>query len=328
MICVPAPVKGRVNEDACYFVTNTDESLAVVIDGASQRIKLPQLDTLIDAAGLPANATAAAFVATQTRNFIAGNTHLPPEELIIGANDHLRARLETVINPLSAAAIAALLPEYADMLWDDPRLLRLMLPACVVTVARINHAENTLDFAHIGDTALIAFYESGEVEQVTADQMDRHDRDALKLALNVQAEAGAAHLSDVLDHPRVATKNEGNGIYHNYVDDNGATDQRLGVGVIDGLPEISAYIQTGQLSLDGVESLLLCSDGFPLPAPLDESDTQRTQRLKDMHRHISQHGLRDYVDHLRQVEADDWHRDAFPRFKVHDDATGLLLRLT
>ena len=102
----------------------------------------------------------------------------------------------------------------------------------------------------------------------TGDQMGSHDAEALKLARRIQAERGAAHLADVLDDPRVLEFNWRNGLYHNYVDVDGHVDRSMGVGIINGLPQLEAYLQQETLGLTDVCGVLVCSDGFPWPAPL------------------------------------------------------------
>jgi serine/threonine protein phosphatase PrpC len=326
IVCEAASTEGRVNEDACYVASDSIESLAVAIDGASQRIELPILQQLIKKTDLPEGTTAAALVAQHTRDFIKDNPQLSPFDLISKANQAWREQLETLINPLTAENIARLLPQHSAMLNDDPRLLRLTLPACVLTVAKINHAKHTLSFAHAGDTALFAFYKNGDVQQITGDQMGFHDQQALDIALNIKAETGAKHLSEVLKNPRVTKQNVGNGIYHNYVDEHGKTDNSLGVGVVDGLHELDAYIEVGKLDIEPLEGVLLCSDGIPLPGLVDETQIQAQERLQTMKNIIMEEGLDQYLTHLRQIEVQDKHLDRFPRFKIHDDATAILLR--
>lgn len=328
IVCQTAPTPNRINEDACLYLSNASMTLAAVIDGASQRIAVPAIQQLAEQAQPNQPTTTAAYVAQLTRDYIQDHPHLTPSALITGANDHLRAQLSTVIDPFSASTFAKHVPDQAELLQADARWIRLMLPVCVATVIKIDHLTNELTFAHVGDTALFTFNRSGDIERITADQMDAHDAAALNRAQTIKTETGATHLADVLNHPDVSAYNRNNGLYHNFVDENGYPDTTQGVGAIDGLPEISAYIQTGQLKTDTLEGLLLCSDGFQLPAPLNESAEQTATRLMHMREWLTRNGLREYLNYLRQVEADDHTRDRFPRFKIHDDATGIYLRFT
>ena len=322
-----APTENRVNEDAYHFATDSTESLIAVIDGASQRIKLPILQKLVDKAGLPEETTPPAFVAQHTAKFIKEHPQLSPFDLIVGANQSVRQELASVFNPFTLENIVRVIPEYAAMLRDDPRLLRLLLPACVLTVAKINYADNLLTYAHVGDTALFVFYKDGHVQKITSDQMISHDGRALRFAQNVQMEKQAPHLYDVVHLPEVIEQNMKNAIYHNYVDEQGAVNPSLGVGVIDGLPELASYVEVGELKLENVEGILLCSDGMLL-APLDESQTEEQKRYQTMKDSIIKHGLQTHIEQLRQVEVQDAYCDLYPRFKIHDDVSAIYLRFS
>jgi hypothetical protein len=157
--------------------------------------------------------------------------------------------------------------------------------------------------------------------------MGNHDGEVFQLARKLQAESGAANLADVLDHVQVAEANRLNGLYHNYVDAQGATDLKVGVGVINGLPELETYLQRGTIDLHEVSGVLLCTDGFLWPAPLDESIADREKRFQNMRERIERDGLRGYYRDLRAVQAADAIRDAYPRFKIHDDCTAIFVEL-
>ena len=45
LICEPAPIAGRLNEDACFAYSDAETVTAVAIDGATQRIDVPDLYT-------------------------------------------------------------------------------------------------------------------------------------------------------------------------------------------------------------------------------------------------------------------------------------------
>jgi hypothetical protein len=254
------------------------------------------------------------------------NIQRDPIEMILAANAELRHRLERV-SPLTAADFAQLAPEHAAMLSDDPRLIRLMLPVCVATVVKLDLVNHKASFAHVGDTALYVFHTDGRVSQVTADQMGQHDDRAVQAALTVKAESNAPHLVDVVKHERVTTINKRNGIYHNYVDTTGAPDTTIGVGVINGLPQIETYIQTGMIDLDTVAGLVVCSDGFPLPALWNETPEQTEQRLGIMRDLLFREGIENYFAYLRSIEASDPTLDKYPRFKCQDDTSGVFVEL-
>ncbi len=97
--------------------------------------------------------------------------------------------------------------------------------------------------------------------------------------------------------------------------------------MINGLPDISAYIQTGTFDLEPVAGLLVCSDGFPLPATWEESPEHTEARLHTMRDLLFDEGIEAYFAHLRRLQADDDTLDRYPRFKTHDDSTGIFIKL-
>ena len=304
-------------EDACLALCDGSRALLLAVDGAAQRLTTSATDALC------AGQSGAAFAAALTRTVVASDPWADPAALLLRANDALRAALESVYGTLTAEAIAAREPQIAAAWADDPRRVRLALPVCVATLAQIDLRAGTIRWAHAGDTALYLFAHDGTVIEATTDQMGPHDRAALALALHRQAMCGAPHLADVLADPAVLEANRTNGLYHNYVGPDGAPDP-AGVGVINGLPELAHYIETGTTSLEEIGAALVCTDGFPWPAAWDEDDSGRAERLRAMRGRIRRDGLRGYYDALMAAQAADATRDQFPRFGIHDDTTAVL----
>jgi len=326
LLCEPAPIAGRVNEDACFVYSDADTVTAAVIDGATQRIGVPSLYAPPGREPDAQKITGARFAAQLSQHTMYQNVHCDPADMILAANTALRKRLE-LASVITAEALAQLAPQHAPLLNEDPRMIRLMLPVCVATVVKIEMANHEASFAHVGDTALFVFHKDGRVSQLAEDQMGQHDDAAIEAALALKAELNAPHLSDVVGHERVVRINKRNGLYHNYVDASGAPDTTLGVGVINGLPEIQAYIQTGTIDLSAVEGLLVCSDGFPLPAPWDDTLEQAEKRAHTMRDVLFTEGIEAYVSHLRTVQERDHGLDQYPRFKPHDDTAGVFVVL-
>ncbi|MBN1565946.1 MAG: protein phosphatase 2C domain-containing protein [Anaerolineae bacterium] len=315
----------RINEDAYYTFSHNQDMLLAVIDGASQRLKTTRTQALFATYGT--EVTAARYATLLTRDtFAQYNTH-SPKDMLLAANTQLRQQLISIYGELSPTALLKAEPHLTE-LQADPRLIRLALPVCVATVAKVDLAKRQLVFAHAGDTALFVFYENGQVSQLTHDQMGQHDDRALVLAKSIQKELNKPQLVDVLSDPCIIEINRVNGIYHNYVDAQGEIDRNVGVGVINGLPQLAAYIQEGSLSLAGVNGILVCSDGFIWPARWSENDHMRQERLRLMKTHICEHGLSGYLDALRQTETADSSHNTYPRFKQHDDATAVYLELS
>ena len=322
IISEAANLPGRLNEDACYLQAAADHALAVVADGAAQR-----LPTTRTAALFGAHQGGARYAAYLTCAVAGDFQHEHPANILLAANQTLHDRLGEVYGEISAAALVEHEPELAEAFTDDERLVRLALPACVATAVRLDLPNQSLTFAHAGDTALLLFYTDGRVQEVTHDQAGEHDNRALYVARTLHIESDLPHFADALPHDSVQAANRKNGLYHNYVDAYGATNPDLGIGVINGLPQLADYLQHGDLGLDGVAALLVCSDGFLWPSRWGESVTEKAERYQHMRGLIEQGGLKEYVGALREIEAQDSSRDLYPRFKVHDDATAVYVEL-
>lgn len=321
-----APLPNRLNEDACAVRTDGESIALFVADGAKQRLPTDQTKALFEQYGAGVNAARFASQTARAVFYQSGDPFDPPA-FLLRANQQIRDGLIQVYGELSANALRQREPQLAAYLDEDPRLMRLALPACVATAVHIDRGQNRLTYAHAGDTMLLLFHADGGISIPTGDQMDNYDEEALQLARQVQADHAADHLSDVLHDVRVDDRNRRNGLYHNYVDAAGTPDPAIGVGILNGLPELAAYMQQGHIELNGVQGVLVCSDGFPWPAPLAESADARAARYQAMRERIERDGMNGYFEALSRVKQADSSRDLYPRFKVQDDCTGIYVEL-
>jgi serine/threonine protein phosphatase PrpC len=317
----------HLTEDSYHLASNGDQIVALVADGAPQRVKTTEkMRPMLDTYG--PETTPGRYASLLARDVIARQTTESPtitlKDAVIAANDSLRAGLESIYGELSAQAVLAHQPELS-FLRDDPRLLRLILPVCCVTAARVDLRAGRLEYAHGGDTGLFLFHRDGRVTRATRDQMLQHDSAAVRMALALQHKSGAPDLVSVIRHEKVAEVNVGNGIYHNYEDEHGQADATVGVATINGLPSLAAYVETGSFPLDDLDAILLCSDGFYYPAPLEESEAEARARYRLMREEIEAGGLTGYIAALRAAEQSDPGFTKYPRLGQFDDATAVYI---
>lgn len=321
------PDATRINEDACYFGGTGDERYLLVADGASVRASTAALERFLAERAI--GQTAASYAARLTRDvaaqLIGSGSHPSPEALLLAANAALRTMVEEIYGGITGDAFRESAPDL-HLLDDDPRLLRLALPVCVATAVRIDLDAATLQFAQAGDTALFIRRENGVVSCV-AGPSERRDRIALGSAWEQQQAHPGSHVADFLQDGETRERNRYNGIYHNYVDANGNIDHSVGVGVINGLPQLAEYIEQGSLDLADVCGVLVCSDGFIWPSPWEETPSQAEERVQRMWQLLANEGVGGYLRRLRAVEREDVQLDSYPRFKVHDDATAIYVEL-
>ena len=323
----------RLNEDAWLALGAGplgETILAAAIDGATTRLTPPALQDYLD--WQPQPLTPAAFAARLVRDSLARQigAGCPPDlrTLLLEANDDLGRALIELFGALTLDALR--LP---DRLSHDPRLVRLGLPAAVMTLIEVDPRALTLRFAHAGDTALLVAYTDGRYVMPVR-QRAAFDGDLLRLVQRLRAETPGLSFRQAARHLEVQRKNLFNALAHNYVDEHGLPQPSRGIGVLDGLPELRYFVQTGEVSLEGALFVCVMTDGLLWPASAEEvfatdpahADALRRERFAFMAGQIAEHGLRGYLAQLRAAEAADPDHERYPRLKTHDDATGVLLR--
>jgi len=332
ILSVASPNTRQKNKDAWLVLENISPPgyvIAAVIDGAGARLKIPKLEAALQEHYH--SITAAAFAAAQVRTSLISQLNARPgmslQSALLGANKALRESLIEIIGDFSAKNILALADGLSEN--EDPRRIRLALPACVVTLARLDYTHHQLDYAHAGDTSLLEIRHDGDVIRHTTDQMGPYDEAVLHQAAHLRQIKGLPHIADAVALPEVRRLNIENGLRHNYVDTQGHTHPGDGCGVLDGLPELADYIETGTLPADPAQTAGFCllSDGLELLAPLNETAQQQDDRLQQMGALIKSRGLSGLFEALQQMITADSHFDQYPRMKMQDDATGVYLQI-
>lgn len=329
---------GRLNEDAWIALPAgalDQRTVIAAIDGATTRLTPPPLQRHLDT--LPERLTPAAFSARLVRDSLLGQIVAGPlpdlRTLALHANAALGRALTTIFGDLTLEALQ-FPPEVYATLAHDPRLIRLGLPASVMTLAQVELAENTLHYAHMGDTLLLVAYQDGRVEVPTLSGLDDSERGIKQHILAARQADPDRSLRELTQSPEVRRFNLNSGLRHNFVDEHGLPQPAQGIGVLDGLPELRYFVQTDSLALTGVAFVCVLSDGLEWHASAEEIFTEdadhaadlQQQRFAKMAREIETRGLNGYLRLLRDTERADADHERFPRMKTHDDATGVLLR--
>jgi hypothetical protein len=291
-----------------------------VIDGASARL-IPA--ALADALGRRSPAVLAAETARASLlQQLNQDCRLDLSQALLKANQALAEQVAALVGGFDEAHLLSLMGEPPGA---DPRRARLALPACVATAARLDLQANRLEFAHAGDTSLIEVLRSGETLRHTRDQMGPFDQAMLRQAAAARQAAGLEHLRQAIRLPQVREIDLENGLRHNYQDEQGRTHPGQGCGVLDGLPALADYLETGILEIDPQRTLGYCllSDGLELLAPLDETPAQAAARLRRSGEILARDGLGGLYKAMRRMAAGDPDFDEYPRAKAQDDATGV-----
>ncbi|MCI0709281.1 MAG: protein phosphatase 2C domain-containing protein [Chloroflexi bacterium] len=333
VVCQGAPDLNRANEDSFIAYEQNDRQPRYVLAAIDGATSVAFYEPLVDYLRRERNGiTPAALAASVTRDAILTylgtfpkQEEINPRNLLLHANNRLRDLLDDVaVGIFDAEYILHHFPHYNDILYDH-RKIRLFLPAAAATLVVIDTSVQTLYYGQLGDTTLALCYADGSVE-IPGREATRSYDSALFAAVQ-QVSARGMTVIDVIQSPLIQSLNHNHRIFHNFVDDNGHTVPERGVGVINGLPELEDYIKTGVVSLQHVEAVMLMSDGFEWPGnPTDPKDNLQ-ERVQRMWQYIRQHGVHRYLKFLRAEERADPDREKYPRFKLHDDATGMVLYL-
>ncbi len=330
-------VPGRLNEDTWIAMQAGplgDSLVLAAIDGATTRLTPPPLRTYLDT--LPGPLTPAAYSARVARDSLSRQigAGMPAElrTLLVEANADLGRELIRLFGALTLERLGFPEEIYAP-LRRDPRLVRLGLPASVITLVEIDPVQRRLRFAHAGDTLLVVVYDDGRVVLPTGNRIAQNP--LLRTALKMRGYYPDLSFQQLTKLPEVQRFNLDSALNHNFVDEFGLPQPNQGVGVIDGLPEFRYFVHTGQVDLDGAALVCVMTDGLEWPASAREVFTDdpaeasalMDQRQAHLGRLLRQQSLAQYTTQLRAAEAEDLDHERYPRMKTHDDATGLLLRL-
>jgi hypothetical protein len=184
--------------------------------------------------------------------------------------------------------------------------------ATTATLLLIDFASRTMNYAHIGASALMLKYHDRPWERATTNKLAQFESRAIDLALSTNPE-----------NPAIA-----------FLDPDGAARQMLaenrrhqnapgasGYGVLNGCDnaQLQPCIEQSEkpVPLDEIERFALLSDG----ATLTTRDGEGVERGHLFDRLLFQHGVEFYLERIREMENYDPTLKRFPRLKVHDDAT-------
>ncbi len=167
-------------------------------------------------------------------------------------------------------------------------------------VARIT--DNAAELLCVGDSLIIVIKKDGNIELPLG--YEDHDLDVMRHWRRL--------LDEGTDNPWPALVEEVNELRER---------SNETYGFINGDKRLTGFIRSKKLSLDGVKSILLLTDGMFLPKadPDTGADWEAHARLYE------KNGLVGLYEEVRRIENTDPHTKMYPRYKVHDDAGGVAI---
>ena len=171
------------------------------------------------------------------------------------------------------------------------------------TVLAVRRTDESLEYLVLADSVLLV--DRGDDVEVITDARLADLHAPFKEELKAQKEGTAAYEEFI---GRYAAAIRGN------------RDKPGGFWVASTRPEAAFEAVTGMVDLSGVEAAILLTDGASRPADLFHTSTWR--ELVDLTRHQGPDAL---LTHVREIEDTDPDKTRWPRGKVHDDATAVLV---
>lgn len=292
-------VKGvaAINEDS--YVINEEEGIYAVIDGAT-------------GLGGLSGSMASKIIA---QGLMEGNGELL--ERVKNGNERLGKEAAFSYESLDAKSIN-----------EIPKLHRSTCGLAAIELMR-DSGQNLMrmKYAAAADCIIFLLYHNGQIRQINYDYMDSLDGQGIQFekeqwnALLTKSE-NPNHWSDL------KINQVKNSIHEKTKPILMKNRQKLntadGYGIIDGSEEALIYLETGTIPLVNVQKILLLTDGMKIHSRRDESIENEWIYSAEL---AFQFGLNYLLESILEMENNDPACYLYPRFKQHDDKTGILLTI-
>jgi len=175
--------------------------------------------------------------------------------------------------------------------------------SCSAAVIRLSG--DSFDWCQIGDCQILVLQEDGSYTLLG--RTPDHDIRTLQLWKEKNINSGQT-VMEVMSNEILDVRRRTN----------------IDFGVFNGEPEAMTFLRSGHESLAGVEDILLFSDGLLLPQS-DPGASPAWQQFIDLYR---KGGLAEMRNYVRKLQLEDIGCRQYPRFKIHDDMSGISLSFT
>lgn len=171
------------------------------------------------------------------------------------------------------------------------------------TVAAVQISDGVASLIQSGDTLIITEDSNGDVTV----PLGYIDGDlAIMKKWRSLADAGRNNIRALVDDDVRSLRRTANKTY----------------GVLNGDPTVRHFLRTTELPLYNIASILIISDGMFIPKedPTVQEDWGEHLRL------CKKSGLNGLLRYVRSLEDTDPSLTRYPRYKIHDDATGIFIQ--
>ncbi|WFB57959.1 protein phosphatase 2C domain-containing protein [Paenibacillus sp. BR1-192] len=180
-------------------------------------------------------------------------------------------------------------------------------------IAVIRITDHYIEYAQSGDCMIMGAYADGSVRMVTRDHVAHIDYES-KLIWEQAVLAGVQSKDQLweLVKPRILKNKE-------------KMNTARGYSVLNGRSDAEDFIEYGKINRIQLEELLLHTDGLYYPEKLVNGGRRTSEEI--LFRNIKSRGLNEYADWLVALEHSDPECITYPRFKLSDDKSAVLIRL-
>ncbi len=170
------------------------------------------------------------------------------------------------------------------------------------TVAVVKIVDDDAELLQIGDSIILVIHMNGRAEVPLG--YHNHDIDLLRKWHNL-ATKGTAGILGVLASDVIKLRESANSEF----------------GLLNGDKKFKTFLNTTSISLHGVASILLLTDGMYIPK-LDPGLTDEWDLYAKLYR---KGGLNKIYKTVREMETSDPKLIKYPRYTLHDDASGIAI---
>jgi serine/threonine protein phosphatase PrpC len=170
------------------------------------------------------------------------------------------------------------------------------------TAAVIKIKAGAAQLLQVGDSVIIIIKKNG-IAETPLGYFD-HDLNIMRKWRKL-ADKGASDIRGIVADDVIALRESANRAY----------------GMLNGDKKLKDFIKITQTDLDDVATILLLTDGMYIP----KADPNQDENWNDYARLYREGGLKKIYNTVRKIEATDPKLIKYPRYKLHDDASGIAI---
>ena len=192
-----------------------------------------------------------------------------------------------------------------DRLQTDHKIDKLdKLHRFCTTVAAVKLSANHIEIASLGDSVVLLFGNNGEL--LHKDPYHDHDQPIMRKWRKL-ADHGKTNIRQLINDDLYKLRRQSN----------------ISYGVLNGEDEAAKFIKYEKINACGAVLILLLTDGMFVP----KKDPTVGENWGELYKIYKQGGLKKILKTVRKLENSDPDLLIYPRYKKHDDATGIAIEL-